>query len=457
MTPHSPQDGTFRHAAGPILTILLASLGTSIANVALPQLASAFAAPFSTVQWVVIAYLLSLTVFSAGAGRLGDRVGHARALRLGVAVFIVGAIAAALSPQIWLLILARMVQGAGAAVMIVLPMALLRDKTPADRLGRAMGLLGTASATGTALGPALGGFLIASLGWSAIFWLLAALGGLCLWFGRESDPSAKPITNPPMIDLHGALAFGVAIAGVALAMTLPFGAISIGLLLASGISALVFLRVERTASARFFPTGAMADSSLRRGLAANALVASVMMTTLVVGPFYLARGLGLGSGAVGLVLAVGPVLSALSGFPAGRLVDRLGAGRVAQLGVITMAIAVALIAGFTPRFGLVAYLGGIAILTPGYQLFLAANTTLVLTKAGAAERGAISGLLGLSRNIGLIIGAAGMGALFARATGRADAALADAAQIGVAVAISFAVATGLLIAAVLLVRPARNR
>ena len=456
MTRYPPK-GTYRDIVGPALTILLASLGTSIANVALPQLASAFAAPFSTVQWVVIAYLLSLTVCSAGAGRLGDRVGHGRALRLGVAVYIFGAVAAALSTQIWLLIFARMVQGAGAAVMIVVPMALLRDRTSADRLGRAMGLLGTASAIGTALGPALGGFLIAGLGWSAIFWLMAALGGLCLWFGRESSEAAQQTRVATTIDPRGALSFGVAVAGVALTMTLPFSTISIGLLVASGISTLVFLWVERTASAPFFPAGAMADGGLRRGLAANALVAAVMMTTLVVGPFYLTRGLGLGSGAVGLVLAAGPVLSALSGLPAGRMVDRLGAGRVAQLGVMAMAIAVAVIAGFSIRFGLVAYLCGIAILTPGYQLFLAANTTLVLTKAGAAERGVISGLLGLSRNTGLIIGAAGMGALFARATGRADAALADATQIGFAVAISFAVAAGLLIVAVLLVRPARDR
>ena len=457
MTPDpTPRRSIYRDFAGPMLTILLASLGTSIANVALPQLASAFAAPFSTVQWVVIAYLLSLTVCSAGAGRLGDRVGHGRALRLGVALFVFGAIAAALCTQIWLLILARMVQGAGAAVMIVLPMALLRDKTPADRLGRAMGLLGTASAIGTALGPALGGFLIASLGWPAIFWLLAALGGLCLWLGRERGQAAKQTFVAEKIDLRGAISFGVAIAGVALTLTLPFGAIGIGTLVASGISALVFLRAERRASAPFFPPSALADRAMRRGLAANALVAAVMMTTLVVGPFYLARGLGLGSGAVGLVLSVGPVLSTLSGFPAGRMVDRLGAGQVAQLGVMAMAIAVALIAGFVSRFGLVAYLGGIAILTPGYQLFLAANTTLVLTKAGSAERGVISGLLGLSRNIGLIIGAAGMGALFARAAGRADAALANAPQIGFAVVVSFAVATGLLIVAVLLVRPARG-
>lgn len=70
------------------------------------------------------------------------------------AVFIFGAVAAAMAPQIGMLIFARMVQGAGASVMIILPTALLRDRTPADRLGGAMGLLGTASAIGTATGPA---------------------------------------------------------------------------------------------------------------------------------------------------------------------------------------------------------------------------------------------------------------------------------------------------------------
>lgn len=456
MTPLPRPQTMYRDIAVPIFAILLASLGTSIANVALPHLASAFAAPFSTVQWVVIAYLLALTVCSAGAGRFGDRIGHARALRMGVVVFTLGALAGAMAPQIWFLILARMVQGVGAALMIVLPMALLRDKAAPENLGRAMGLLGTASAIGTALGPALGGLLVAGFGWRAIFGLMAALGLLCLWLGRDEGVVAKPAPVAGAIDLRGGMAFGAAIAGFALTMTTPFGAISMGLLLASGISLLVFLRLERRAATPFIPAGALADAGLRRGLVANALVAAVMMTTLVVGPFYLARGLGLGSGTVGLVLAVGPVLSALSGVPAGRLVDRLGAARVAQLGVAAMAFAVALIAVLVPQFGLVGYLCGIAILTPGYQLFLAANTTLVLTKAGAAIRGAISGLLGLSRNLGLIMGAAGMGALFARATGRADAATADPAQIGFAVTVSFGVATVLLICAVALVRPARG-
>lgn len=447
----------YQDIAAPIFAILLASLGTSIANVALPHLAGAFVAKFSTVQWVVIAYLLALTVCSVGAGRFGDRIGHARALRLGVVIFTAGALAGAMAPQIWFLILARMVQGVGAALMIVLPMALLRDKAAPENLGRAMGLLGTASAMGTALGPALGGFLVAGFGWRAIFGLMAAFGLLCLWLGRDDGVVAKTDPVAGVIDLRSSVAFGAAIAGVALTMTTPFGAISTGLLLASGISFLVFLRLERRASTPFIPAGILADTALRRGLVANALVAAVMMTTLVVGPFYLARGLGLGSGAVGLVLAVGPVLSALTGVPAGRLVDRLGAAKVAQLGVAAMALAVALIAVLVPRFGLVGYLGGIAILTPGYQLFLAANTTLVLTKAGAAIRGAISGLLGLSRNLGLIIGAAGMGALFARATGRADAAIADPAQIGFGVTVSFGVATVLLLCAVALVRPTRAK
>lgn len=150
--------------------------------------------------------------------------------------------------------------------------------------------------------------MIAGLGWPAVFWLTAALGCLCLWLGRESGQSAKRVAVAVSFDLCGAIFFGIAIAGLALTMALPFGAISMGLLLASGISGLMFLRVERTASAPFFPKGTMADGGLRRGLAANALVAAVMMTTLVVGPFYLARSVGLGSGAVGLLLTVGPVL-----------------------------------------------------------------------------------------------------------------------------------------------------
>ena len=456
MMSDSQSRSGFAATAVPVFSILLSSLGTSIANVALPQMAAGFSASFATVQWVVIGYLLSLTVLSAAAGRLGDRIGHGRALRSGTALFAAAAMAAALAPQVGWLIGARMVQGAGAAVMMVLPMALLRETAGPERLGRAMGLLGTASAIGIALGPAVGGFLIAALGWRAVFWLLAGLGMVALIVAPRPVAVVRP-KGEAVLDPRGAVLFGVAIAAFALAATLHSGWHSAALLVLSGLALLAFRRAERDARHPFFPRGAFADALLRRGLLANALVSAVMMMTLVVGPFYLAHGVGLDAARVGLAMTLGPVMSSISGIPAGRLVDRFGAAGSAQLGVAMMAGAVALIAVLAPLLGLWGYLGGVVLLSPGYQLFLAANTTQVLMTAGEGQRGATSGLLGLSRNLGLISGAAAMGALFAWAVGQSDVTVAAAAQIIRGTSASFAAAAGLLSVAVFLMRPGVRR
>ena len=434
-----------RTRAGPVAATLLASMGTSIANIALPTMANALQAPFGTVQWVVIGYLLALTVLSAGAGRWGDRIGHVRALRIGVAVFAAGALAAALAPGIGGLIAARVLQGMGAALMIVMPMAVLRGSAAPDTLGRAMGLLGSASAVGTALGPALGGMLVAGLGWRAVFWLLAILGTACIALIVPSQPIVRP---PARVgDAAGAATLAVAVASLALAPTLGGGPLAVALLVLSAAAFWLFLRVERAASDPFFPQATLANPTLRRAFVVNALVAAVMMTTLVVGPFFLAQGLGLGPGAVGLVMSLGSVLSALSGLPAGRLVDRFGAARLIRASLAQMGLAVAVIACLAPMSILWPYLVGIFLLTPGYQLFMAANTTQVMSGAAMDQRGALAGFLGLSRNLGLILGAAVLGAIFASATGETTLVAAAPAQIALGTSVAFAAATALLFTA----------
>ena len=155
--------------AGLSLSILLSSLGTSIANVALPALAQAFTAPFQDVQWVVLAYLLAITTLIVGAGRLGDIIGRRRLLIAGIALFTAASLLSGIAPTLPLLIVARATQALGAAVMMALTLAFVGETVPKERTGSAMGLLGTMSAIGTALGPSLGGVLIASLGWRAIF------------------------------------------------------------------------------------------------------------------------------------------------------------------------------------------------------------------------------------------------------------------------------------------------
>ncbi|MEQ3672576.1 MFS transporter [Pseudophaeobacter sp.] len=137
------------------LSMVLASLGTSIANIALPTLAVAFDVSFQWVQWVVIAYLVSITLFVVIAGRLGDVFGRQRMLAVGLVLFALASTLCGLASNLWMLVAARALQGIGAAFMMTLAIALVRETVETERVGRAMGWLGTMSAIGTALGPRL--------------------------------------------------------------------------------------------------------------------------------------------------------------------------------------------------------------------------------------------------------------------------------------------------------------
>lgn len=404
-----------RALAALALATLLSSLGTSIANVALPTLEDAFGAPFGQVQWVVLAYLLAVTALVVVAGRLGDLLGPRRLMMAGIAVFTAASALCATAPGLWPLVAARAVQGLGAAAMIALSLALVTDAVPADRRGRAMGLLGSMSAAGTALGPSVGGLAIAAANWRAIFLVNVPLGVLAMVLARRHLPAdarrsgggAGPRTASPL-------------AGV----------------------------------------GLLRDRTIGAGIVTSALVATVMMATLVVGPFHLSRALGLSPALVGLVMSAGPVVVALTGVPAGRIADRAGPRRTTLTGLAAMSAGTLLLAIVPPGAGVAGYLGPILVVTLGYALFQTANTTGVMGAAPAERRGVTSGLLNLSRNLGLITGTALMGAVFALAAGTGDTASAPAADVATGTRATFALAT-LLVAAAFAValsgRPRRSQ
>ncbi len=158
------------------MAMLVGSLGVSVATIALPALARDFSVPVAHLQWVVLAYLLSVTVTIVAGGRLGDLVGNRPVVLVGLGVFSLASAVCALAPTPGTLIAARAVQGIGGAILMALPISIIRDTVPKERTGAAMGLMGTMSAIGTALGPSLGGLIIAWSGWRAAFLLLALAG-----------------------------------------------------------------------------------------------------------------------------------------------------------------------------------------------------------------------------------------------------------------------------------------
>jgi EmrB/QacA subfamily drug resistance transporter len=438
--------------AGLSLSMLLASLGTSIANVALPTLAQSFGASFQAVQWIVLAYLIAITASIVGAGLLGDIAGRRRLLLAGLVLFTAAAIVGAAAPALPLLIAARAAQGFGAAAMMALTMAFVGDTVPREKTGSAMGLLGTMSAIGTALGPSLGGFLVAGFGWRAVFLVnvpLAALALLLAWRHLPVDRlAAKPARAG--FDHAGTLLLALTLAAYALAMTTgrgSFGALNIALLLVALLGLGLFWRAEATAGQPLLRPAMLRDSVLSAGLAMSALVTTVVMATLVVGPFYLTRALALEPAGVGLVMSLGPLVAALTGVPAGRIVDRFGARRMTVAGLVAMAAGSCALAATPAAFGVPGYAAPLVVMTAGYALFQAANNTAVMADIPRDRRGVISGVLNLSRNLGLITGASVMGAVFALASGTRDVATAPAAAVAAGMRITFAVATVLIVVA----------
>jgi MFS family permease len=430
------------------LSMLMPSLDTSIANAGLPILATAFDATFQQVQWIVLAYLLAITTLIVSVGRLGDSFGRRRLLLIGIGIFTAASLCCALSPGLGWLIGARAVQGLGAAIMFALTVALVADAVPKARAGSAMGLLATMSATGTTLGPSLGGLLMASVGWQAIFLLNVPLGLLNVWLVYRFLPADRASGPRVPFDYSGSAVLMLTLAAYALAMTLE--GLMWPLLLASLCGAGVFILVEMKAQSPLIRLSLFSDARLSSSLALTLLVTTVMMTTLVVGPFYLHRGLGLSSAMVGVTLSVGPLLSALSGVPAGRLVDRFGAQRIVPGALLGMACGCALLALLPMSLGLPAYVLPIMLIAAGYALFQAANNTGLMAGVSQDQRGVVSAMLGLARNLGLITGAAVMGAVFALAAG--DPTQAPATAIASGLHTTFGVATALMLLTLIISR-----
>ena len=381
------------------LSMLLASLGTSIANIALPTLSIVFSAPFAQVQAVVVAYLVALTVTVVIAGRLGDRHGLKPMLMTGLVIFGLASLLCSVAANLWLLVAARAVQGTGAAFLMTLAMALARQTAGKERIGRAMGLLGTVSALGMAIGPSLGGLLIELAGWRSLFWLQLLLATVAFIFATVTLPGQQNKSAIAKVTLWSVL-----------------------------------------------------DRRLAPSLVLNLLVFAIMMTTLTVGPYYLSLGLELQATQVGLIMAAGPVISILSGIPSGRLVDNWGSNPVLLLGLSLLTAGAFLFAFLPNMLGISGYVLAIIVLTPGYQLFQAANNTGTLIDIPKERQGTVSGLLNLSRNTGAILGAAGLGAVFASGVGTAELAQASGVAIATGMQLTFLVAGGMMICAIFVAR-----
>lgn len=412
--------------AGLSLAILLSQLGTNIINVALPTLVKELDVDFGSVQWVVVSYLLVVTALIVGVGRFGDQLGKKRLYLRGLVIFMAASVVCALSTNLPLLIAGRAGQGLGGAILMALSFAFVGEVFPKERTGFAMGILSTMVSFGIALGPSLGSLALAAFGWQAVFWVNLPFGLLAFLLISRYLPNAVDAPKQPVpatrFDWLGTILLALTLGAYSLAMIFSgrqgFGS---PLVLQWGMGAVVglvcFLAVQVKSQAPLLKLSMFGNALLSSSMVMSVLVYAVMMATLVLGPFFLSKALGLDTRLVGLVMTVGPLAAAIMGVPAGAVADRIGARLAMVIGLALFTIGAVAMSWVSLTNGVATYIVAILFVSIGLAFFQTPNNTAVMADARPEQRGLVSGLLALARNLGLITGASLMGALFAHAVG----------------------------------------
>jgi len=421
----------------------MVALDALVVTTALSTIRLDLTASIEALEWTVNAYNLSFAVLLLTGAALGDRLGRRRIFAAGLGLFVVASIACALASNVGWLIAARAAQGAGAALVMPLAMALLSAAFPREQRGKALGIF--SSITGLALiaGPVVGGAIAQGLAWQWIFWINLPVGviviPLVLWRLRESAGPGTGLDVAGLV-LVTAAALGV-VWGLMRANSAGWTSLEVVAALAAGtLLAVAFVLWERRASAPMVPMRLFRSGAFSSGIAASFLFYASMYGTLFFLPQFLQVAQGHGPFGVGLRLL--PWTATLFVFApiGGSLVNRLGERLLVVAGLSLQAVGMAWIALIAaPSLAYVNLIAPLILAGAGVSMAMPAAQNAVLSAVAPSEIGKASGTFNMSRFLGGVFGVAVQVAVFA-ATGSFGSPLAFSAgfspAIGVAAALS---------------------
>lgn len=408
--------------------LFMTTLDASIVNIGLPTIARAFGTPLSgTIEWVIIGYLVVAAGLLLTVRRLSDMVGRTPIWMVGLGLFTLASVLCGAAPSVQLLILARLLQGGGAALLLATGTAMLTSAVPPDQHGRALGLGALAIALGTSVGPTLGGLITEHLSWRWIFYVNVPIGLVALAAARRVLPRGGG-RSQGRFDPLGAILLGVGVAGLTLGLSFggEWGWASARLLgtLALAVVALTgALLVERHVADPIIDLTLFRNRVFSSGIASMTLSMLALFSVGFLLPFYFEELRGFSTAHSGWLLTPMPLALAVVAPIAGAASDRLGSRLIAPLGLAINAVALFLLARLdaTSSTGDIAW--RLALAGIGQGLFQAPNTRAVMEAAPATEQGAASGILATARITGQALSVALSGAVFLGLGGSAGAAL----------------------------------
>lgn len=404
----------------------MGQLDASIVTLAFPALRTEFHATLGAVEWVALAYLLALVATVTAVGRVADVWGRKLLYTYGFAVFTVSSAACALAPSLPVLVAFRVVQGVGAAMLQANSVALITTAVPAGRLGRGIGAQGAAQAVGLALGPAVGGVLIALGGWRLLFLVNVPAGLLGTVAGLLLLPRSRELAPRTRFDWTGLGLATPAVCALLLALSLGAGgeldlAATASLAAVAVAAGVAFVRHERRAANPMLDLGLFRRRPFAVGITAGLLAYLVLFGVLFVTPFFLETARSQRTELAGLTLAALPVALALAAPLAGGLTDRLGPRAPTVAGMlVTSGALVALAATVLAHGSTVLLAAGLAAVGAGLGAFTPANNAAIMTSVPKRRAGVAGGVLNLTRGVGTSLGVTLTGLVFGLVAGRAS-------------------------------------
>jgi EmrB/QacA subfamily drug resistance transporter len=426
MVDHPCDGGGGSRRPGRVLAVVavgtfLSAMAGSMVNLALPTIGREMSVTVESSRWVVQSYLMVIGVLLLPCGRLSDIVGHGRLYMVGFAVFGLSSVWCATAGGLGWLVAARGLQGAGAAMVMATGPALLTTAFPDSQRGKALGTLSTATYTGLMLGPPAAGWVVGNLGWRWVFWGVLPVSALVLVLGWLHLPR-KDGAERARFDWAGtaALVAGLPLLLLGLDRLRPGGdpgaaswaAGALGLVGVTGFVALQRRSASPLVDLEMFRSRVFAGAALSALANYVALFGMILLT-----PFYLEEGLGLSSGASGLVLAAQPAVMALVASPSGWLSDRIGSRGPATLGMLILAAGLgglSFLGAGDDRLTVALWLGVCGL---GTGIFISPNSSALMGAAPRRRQGTAGSLLAEARVLGMLIGVALAAIVFATAGG----------------------------------------
>jgi EmrB/QacA subfamily drug resistance transporter len=397
--------------------VFLATIDGSIVNIGLNTLVKDLHQPLAVVEWVVLAYMLTICTLMLSIGRLGDMIGKKKLYLAGLIIFTLGSMLCGLAPTVYWLIGFRVLQAIGASMLMALGTALVTEAFPAKERGKALGILGTLVSIGIITGPTLGGLILESLTWHWLFFVNLPVGLIGVVLVALIVPDNQPPVVQQKFDFFGAGILFIGLVGLLSALTIGqhsgfFNPTVILLFILFAVALAAFIRVESRTASPMIDLKMFKNRMFSINLVTGFLAFIVSAGTILIIPFYLQNILLYSPRETGLMMAITPLTVALVSPISGSLSDRIGSRLITTLGLVMILLGHVFLTTLSAETTTLGYLLRFIPVGIGIGLFQSPNNSAIMGSAPRERLGVASSLLSLTRTIGQTTGIALLGAFW---------------------------------------------